>query len=109
MDLSYQVMLKAFAAPVGDRYQIITQHDPAEMQILDTGLGCQRTDQFLIFSLTTRPRTVAQKQQFYHDLVATVHTQLGIRPKNSMLNLTVKRDENWRFTNGQAQFLTGER
>lgn len=62
LDISYEVMLEAFHAPVGDRYQIVTQHEAYEMQILDTGLGVERTTDVLVFTLITRPRTQEQKR-----------------------------------------------
>ncbi|MBO0456433.1 tautomerase family protein [Enterococcus hulanensis] len=108
LDISYQVMLEAFHAPEGDRYQIVTQHEPLEMQILDTGLGFERTDQVIIFSLTTRPRTSEEKQNFYSQLVKELEGQLGIKPEDVMINLTVNSDEDWSFGFGRAQFLTGE-
>lgn len=108
LDISYQVMLEAFHAPEGDRYQIVTQHEPFEMQILDTGLGFERTDQVIVFSLTTRPRTSEEKQNFYSQLVKELEDQLGIKPEDVMINLTVNSDEDWSFGFGRAQFLTGE-
>lgn len=108
LDIAYQIQLQDFQAPVGDRYQIVTQHDPLEMQILDTGLGFKRTNQVIVFSLVTRPRTQAQKQAFYLDLVTALHEQLGIRQTDVMINLTVNTDEDWSFGNGEAQFLTGD-
>ncbi|GAF40633.1 msaD protein [Agrilactobacillus composti DSM 18527 = JCM 14202] len=108
LDISYAVMLKAFNAPVGDRYQIVTQHEPYEMQILDTGLGFERTDKVLIFSLVTRPRTTEQKQVFYANLVQELHDKLGLRREDVMINLSVNTDEDWSFGNGEAQFLTGK-
>lgn len=108
LDISYQVMLEAFHAPEGDRYQIVTQHDPFEMQILDTGLGFERTNQVIVFSLTTRPRTSEEKQNFYSQLVKELEDQLGIKPEDVMINLTVNSDEDWSFGFGRAQFLTGE-
>ncbi|WP_125571511.1 tautomerase family protein [Lacticaseibacillus songhuajiangensis] len=108
LDISYQVMLAAFDAPDGDRYQIVTQHEPYEMQILDTGLGIKRTNKVLIFSLTTRPRTQQQKENFYKQLVAALHEQLDIAPSDVMINLTVNSDADWSFGLGRAQFLTGE-
>ena len=108
LDISYQVMLEAFHAPEGDRYQIVNQHEPFEMQILDTGLGFERTDQVIIFSLTTRPRTSEEKQNFYSQLVKELEDQLGIKPEDVMINLTVNSDEDWSFGFGRAQFLTGE-
>ncbi|MDT2658401.1 tautomerase family protein [Enterococcus hulanensis] len=108
LDISYQVMLETFHAPEGDRYQIVTQHEPLEMQILDTGLGFERTDQVIVFSLTTRPRTSEEKQNFYSQLVKELEDQLGIKPEDVMINLTVNSDEDWSFGFGRAQFLTGE-
>lgn len=108
LDISYQVMLEAFRAPEGDRYQIVTQHEPFEMQILDTGLGFERTNQVIVFSLTTRPRTSEEKQNFYSQLVKELEDQLGIKPEDVMINLTVNSDEDWSFGFGRAQFLTGE-
>lgn len=108
LDISYHVMLETFHAPTGDRYQIVTQHEPHEMQILDTGLGFDRTNQVLIFSLTTRPRTTEEKKAFYSELVRELNEQVGIRTEDVMINLTVNSDEDWSFGFGKAQFLTGE-
>ena len=108
LDISYQVMLEAFHAPEGDRYQIVTQHESFEMQILDTGLGFERTNQVIVFSLTTRPRTSEEKQNFYSQLVKELEDQLGIKPEDVMINLTVNSYEDWSFGFGRAQFLTGE-
>ncbi|MFC6182027.1 tautomerase family protein [Lactiplantibacillus daowaiensis] len=108
LDIAYEVQLADFEAPRGDRYQIVTQHTPTEMQILDTGLGFKRTDQVIVFSLVTRPRTTEQKQRFYHDLVTQLHDKLGIAPTDIMINLSVNSDEDWSFANGDAQFLTGD-
>jgi phenylpyruvate tautomerase PptA (4-oxalocrotonate tautomerase family) len=108
LDISYRVMLDAFDAPEGDRYQVVTQHEPYEMQVLDTGLGIERTKNVIIFSLTTRPRTTEQKQAFYDQLVSALHEQLGIATSDVVINLTVNADEDWSFGYGKAQFLTGD-
>lgn len=108
LDISYQVMLNAFHAPEGDRYQIVNQHEAYEMQILDTGLDFKRTGQVIVFSLVTRPRTTEEKQTFYSQLVKELNEQLGIRTEDVMINLTVNSDEDWSFGFGRAQFLTGE-
>lgn len=46
LDISYKIMLDSFDAPIGDRYQIVSQHEPFEMKILDTGLGFERKKMF---------------------------------------------------------------
>lgn len=50
---------------------MIKGRTPEEIkQILDTGLGIERTDKVLVFSLVTRPRTTEQKVNFYNSLVS---------------------------------------
>ncbi|MCG7339009.1 tautomerase family protein [Staphylococcus sp. ACRSN] len=108
LDISYHVMLETFNAPDGDRYQIVNQHEDYEMQILDTGLGIERSDQVIIFTLVTRPRTQNQKTEFYSKLVGKLNAELGIRTEDIMISLVENTDEDWSFFNGKAQFLTGD-
>lgn len=108
LDVSYEVMLDAFEAPEGDRYQIVTQHEDYEMAILDTGLGVERTDDVLVFTLVSRPRTKDQKTKFYRNLVSRLHEELNIRKEDVMVSLVENTDENWSFFNGEAQFLNGD-
>ncbi|TWW13003.1 putative tautomerase YolI [Dellaglioa algida] len=108
LDIAYDVMLQSFGAPVGDRYQIVTQHAANEMQVLDTGLGFTRTEDVLVFSLTTRPRTTEQKEDFYHQLMNQLQQKVGLRPEDLVINLTTNTDEDWSFGMGKAQFLTGD-
>jgi phenylpyruvate tautomerase PptA (4-oxalocrotonate tautomerase family) len=108
LDVSYEVMLDAFDAPEGDRYQIVTQHEDYEMAILDTGLGVERTEEVLVFTLVSRPRSKDQKNKFYHNLVSRLHDELNIRKEDVMISLVENTDENWSFFNGEAQFLNGD-
>lgn len=107
LDISYDVMLTTFNAPLGDRYQIVNQHEPYEMQILDTGLGVTRTEEVVIFTIITRPRTQQQKLSFYETLVSELHSQLGIRKADIMFSLIENTDDDWSFFNGEVQFLNG--
>ncbi|WP_288760355.1 tautomerase family protein [uncultured Lacticaseibacillus sp.] len=108
LDISYHVMMDDFDAPEGDRYQVVAQHEPYEMHVLDTGLGIRLIKNVLIFGLTTRPRTTEQKQGVYTQLVNALHEKLGIAPSDVVINLTVNSDEDWSFGYGKAQFLTGD-
>ncbi|MBW0770882.1 tautomerase family protein [Mammaliicoccus lentus] len=107
LDISYEVMLSTFDAPEGDRYQIVNQHEDYEMQILDTGLGVERTNEVIIFTIITRPRTEKQKLSFYSEVVNELHDKVGIRKEDIMFSLIENTDENWSFFNGEAQFLNG--
>lgn len=107
LDISYEVMLSTFDAPEGDRYQIVNQHEDYEMQILDTGLGVERTNEVIVFTIITRPRTEKQKLSFYREVVNELHDKVGIRKEDIMFSLIENTDENWSFFNGEAQFLNG--
>lgn len=108
LNITYNVMLETFHAPIGDRYQIVNQHEDYEMQILDTGLGVSRTDEVLVFTIVTRPRTKDQKTNFYKKLADSLNKKLNIRTEDIMISLVENSDEDWSFFNGEAQFLTGE-
>lgn len=108
LDISYAVAHDTLGIPDGDRYQLVTQHEPYEMVVLDTGLGFQRSSNVLVFSLTSRPRTVEQRQAFYRRLVERLHDQMGIDPGDVVVNFTINDDADWSFGFGRAQFLTGE-
>jgi len=107
LDISYEVMLDSFQAPVGDKYQIVTQHENFEMEILDTGLGISRTKNIIVFTLITRPRTKSQKVNFYRNLANSLNTRLGVRKEDIMINLVENTDEDWSFFGGEAQFFNG--
>ncbi|MGD6886999.1 tautomerase family protein [Staphylococcus shinii] len=107
LNISYEVMLNTFKAPKGDRYQIVNQHEDYEMQILDTGLGVERTKNVIVFTIITRPRTQQQKQSFYSELTNKLHDDMGIRKEDIMFSLIENTDEDWSFFNGEAQFLNG--
>lgn len=107
LDIAYETMLTAFDAPIGDRYQIVTQHEDYEMEILDTGLGVERTEGVIIFTIITRPRTQQQKVQFYREVVNELHDKLNIRKEDVMFSVIENTDEDWSFFKGEAQFLNG--
>lgn len=107
LNISYEVMLDTFKAPKGDRYQIVNQHEDYEMQILDTGLGVERTKDVIVFTIITRPRTQQQKQRFYSEMTNKLHDHMRIRKEDIMFSLIENTDEDWSFFNGEAQFLNG--
>lgn len=107
LEITYEVMLEAFQAPLGDKYQIVNQHDDFEMEILDTGLGVSRTQNVIAFTLITRPRTKKQKTNFYKNLSETLNSKLNIRKEDIMISLIENKDEDWSFFNEEAQFLNG--
>ncbi|EPH59395.1 tautomerase enzyme [Enterococcus faecium 13.SD.W.09] len=109
LDCLHEAVLTAFIVPKGDRYQIVTQHEPYEMILEDTGLGFQRnpTEQIAI-TIISRPRTKESKELFYQLVAEKLYQNLQIDAKNILISFIENDDSGWSFGFGRAQFLTGE-
>jgi hypothetical protein len=108
LDAAHDAMLDSFHVPPGDRYQIVYEHPASRMIVQDTGLGIPRSAKVVVVSVTTRPRPLTQKVDFYTRLARYLQERCGLDPADLMISCTVNSDEDWSFGYGRAQFLTGE-
>jgi phenylpyruvate tautomerase PptA (4-oxalocrotonate tautomerase family) len=106
-DTVQDVMLDVFAAPPGDRYQIITEHDKGQIIAEDTGLGLERTDGIVIIQIFQQGRSSEQKVAAYAELAKRLETECGVRPADLIISVMANRHVDWSFGLGQAQFLDG--
>ena len=86
LDAAHRAMLAAFKVPERDRYQIVNEHSPTRMIMEDTGLDIPRTDKFVFIQVTTRPRTVEEKQTFYQLTIEELERNCAIAPSDVMIN-----------------------
>ena len=107
-DTVQEVMLDVFAAPAGDRYQIITEHAVGHIIADDTGLGLERTDGVTVIQIFQQGRNVEQKQAAYDQLAKRLDAAALVRPEDLIVSVTANEREDWSFGLGRAQFLTGE-
>jgi phenylpyruvate tautomerase PptA (4-oxalocrotonate tautomerase family) len=108
LDAAHRAMLTAFQVPVRDRYQVYEEHAPAHFLVEDTGLGIERTNQVVVVTVVSRPRSKEAKQKFYAELCRELKDACGIEPSDVMVSIVTNTDEDWSFGHGRAQFLTGE-
>jgi hypothetical protein len=108
LDAAHRAMLTAFGVPERDRYQIYQEHAPGKMIVQDTGLGIERSEAVLIFTVTSMPRTLKMKQRFYTELCRELKSSCAIEPNDIMVAITTNSEADWSFGNGVAQFVTGE-
>lgn len=108
LDVAHQAMVTAFEVPSSDRYQCVTQHKPGELVLKDTGLGYSRSNNVVLLTVVTRPRTQVQKSEFYRLLAEELYSQCGLSSADLIVSLVENSDADWSFGGGQAQFLTGE-
>ncbi|MXG88574.1 tautomerase family protein [Nocardioides flavescens] len=107
-DTVQECLLDVFAAPPGDRYQVVTEHPPGRLFIEDTGLGIERSDQVVVIQITQQGRDREQKQALYAALAERLHERVGLRPEDLVVSVVRNEPEDWSFGHGRAQFLTGE-
>jgi phenylpyruvate tautomerase PptA (4-oxalocrotonate tautomerase family) len=107
-DTVHGVMLDVFAAPPGDRYQVLTEHPPGHLLLEDTGLGFERTDDVVLVQVVQQGRSADQKRALYRTLADRLRDRHGIAPTDLVVSVTENRREDWSFGLGRAQFLEGD-
>ncbi|KAB0677245.1 tautomerase family protein [Aureimonas leprariae] len=108
LDAAHGAMVRSFAVPERDRYQIVHEHEASHMRALDTGLDIPRTERFVLVEVVSRPRPREQKLSFYANLCTDLREQCGIEPSDVMIAFMQNTDDDWSFGDGRAQFVTGE-
>jgi len=108
LDAAHRAALAAFKVPLRDRYQIVNEYEASHFIMEDTGLGIPRTQNCVVFQVTTRPHEREAKESFYKILVRELETACGIAPSDVMVSIVTNSDEDWSFGYGRAQYLTGE-
>lgn len=107
-DTVQDVMLEVFAAPPGDRYQIITEHPEGQIIAEDTGLGFERTDGVTVIQIFQQGRTTAQKREVYAELATRLEAECGIAGSDLIVSVVANEPADWSFGLGRAQFLDGD-
>jgi phenylpyruvate tautomerase PptA (4-oxalocrotonate tautomerase family) len=106
-EIVYRAMVDTINVPLNDNFQIITEHDAGGL-IYDAGyLGIPRTDGIIVIQITLNEgRTVEAKKAFFKAVAERLHSDLGVRKEDVLINLVEVKKENWSFGNGVAQYAT---
>lgn len=108
LETTHRVMLRSFRVPEQDRYQIVSEYEPSRFRALDTGLGFERTEKFVLLEVVSRPRSKADKISFYENLCHELASECAVPPSDLMISFVENTDEDWSFGHGRAQFLEGD-
>lgn len=101
----YAAMRATLNVPDGDRFQIFTAHDPDDLSVDPGYLGIARSPEAVIIQVTLNEgRTTDQKRAFYKAVADGLHSQLGLRREDVIINLIEVSRENWSFGNGEASY-----
>ena len=105
-DVVYDALRATMDVPDGDRFQVIAEHDDADL-IIDPGyLGITRTRQAMVIQVTlSRGRTREKKRAFYKAVADGLHDRVGLRREDVTISLVEVSPEDWSFGNGVAQYV----
>ncbi len=108
LDIINQAAVNCFQIPDRDRYQIVTQHDPNEMVLLDTNLGFTRSKDAIVIQVFSRKRGKEAKLNFYRQVATELTQTLQIKGSEILISLVENGDAVWSFGWGEAQFVSGK-
>jgi 4-oxalocrotonate tautomerase len=105
-DIVYKAMQDTIDVPDDDKFQIITEHDPSELNTPKSYLGILYSPDLILIQMTiSLGRTVEKKQALYKKIADDLHAQLNIRREDVFINVVEVVKENWSFGNGVAQYV----
>ena len=107
-DAVHRALVEAIDVPPRDRFQIVTEHGPADFVFDPEYLGIHRTGALVIVQATiSAGRSLAKKRALYRR-IADHLAALGVRREDAWINLVEVAAENWSFGNGVASYAPEE-
>ena len=106
-DLVYRAMTEVINVPKDDKFQLIAEHAPEELNVTPAYLGIRYSSNIVLIQVTlSQGRTVEQKQAFYRRVAEDLRRELKLDPQDVFINLVEVTKENWSFGNGEAQYVS---
>ena len=104
-DIIYRAMREVINVPENDKFQIITEHPPEDLNIAGSYLGNTYSRDIVLIQITMNAgRTVEMKKAFFKRIADDIHAQVKLRRDDVVINLVECVKENWSFGGGIAQY-----
>ncbi len=107
-DAVHEVVPDVFAAPPGDRYQVITEHRPGQLICEDTGPGIERTDDLVVLQVFQQGRSEEQERALHAGPARRLEEAAGLQPSDLIVSVASNTREDRSSGLGRAQFLEGD-
>jgi 4-oxalocrotonate tautomerase len=108
-DTIYQTLHDVAGVPADDRHEVITEHEPENLNIAPNFFGVQRTSDAILVQITfNEGRSIDQKRVLYAAVVQALQQRVGLRPEDVTVNLLEVTKENWSFGNGIAHYIDAQ-
>src|SRR5580704_2987570 len=87
-EIVYNAMVDLINVPKDDKFQVITEHAPEDLNFAESYLGNQYSQDIILIQITLNlGRTVELKRAFYKRIVDDLSAQLNVRPQDVVINL----------------------
>ena len=104
-DALHEALVETIDVPAKDRFQIITEHDAADLIYDPEYLGIARGPQIVMVQVVlSSGRTLEQKRALYRRIAERLTATAAVRPEDVWVNLVEVARENWSFGNGVASY-----
>lgn len=105
-DAVHQAMVDTIGIPVGDRFQIITQHEPGELIYDPSFYDIARSDGFMAIQITLAAgRSPEVKVNLYRRMAELLSERLAVRPEDVFVSLLEVGPADFSLGDGRAQFV----
>jgi 4-oxalocrotonate tautomerase len=101
-------LIEAASVPELDRFQILTEHAPADLIYDPSYLGVNRGDDIVMIQITLNTRAQAVKVALYKAIAERLAKNPGVRPEDVLVSLVSVQPEDWSFGDGKAQYVKTE-
>jgi len=106
-EIVYNAMRDLINVPKDDKFQIITEHAPEDLNFAESYLGNTYSQDIIFIQITLNAgRSVEMKKAFYKRIADELNAQLQVRREDVWINLVEVAKENWSFGGGIAQYAT---
>jgi 4-oxalocrotonate tautomerase len=105
-EIVYQAMIDVINVPKDDKFQVITEHAPEELNFPVSYLGNHYSLDVVFIQITLNAgRSIELKKAFYKRIVDDIVARLKLRPDDVVINLVEVPKENWSYGFGIAQYV----
>jgi 4-oxalocrotonate tautomerase len=106
-ELVYKALIDVINVPKDDKFQVITEHAPEDLNFAESYLGNRYSQDIIFIQITlSSGRSVKLKKAFYKRIADDISAQLNTRAEDVVINLVEVAKENWSFGGGIAQYVT---
>jgi phenylpyruvate tautomerase PptA (4-oxalocrotonate tautomerase family) len=101
-EVVYQGIVGVLKAPDGDRFVVVSEHEPANLIYDPNFLGMKRSPDFILIQVTsTVGNNKDSKLAFFRYIADELKSKLSIRPDDIMVNMVFVDRSDWSFGRGE--------